>query len=64
MKEQPTMRSESRGQIYLHYAEPRGGKACEAGLKFKEFFFLCVSPPALRNFGKKKDTSSDVVYNI
>ena len=25
-------RSESRGQTCLHYAEPRGGKACEAGL--------------------------------
>ena len=28
----PTLRSESRGQTCLRYAEPRGGKACEAGL--------------------------------
>ena len=28
----PTLRSESRGQTCLHYAEPRGGKACKAGL--------------------------------
>ena len=28
----PTLRSESRGQTCLHYAEPRGGKACVAGL--------------------------------
>ena len=26
------MRSESRGQTCLHYAEPQGGKACKAGL--------------------------------
>ena len=29
---EPTLRSESRGQTCLRYAEPRGGKACEAGL--------------------------------
>ena len=29
---QPTLRSECRGQTRLHYAEPRGGKACAAGL--------------------------------
>ena len=34
-KAQPTLRSEGRGQTRLHYAEPRGGKACEAGLKRK-----------------------------
>ena len=28
----PTLRSESRGQTCLRYAEPQGGKACEAGL--------------------------------
>ena len=32
---QPTLRSERRGQIYLHYAEPRGGKVHEEGLKRK-----------------------------
>ena len=31
-KTDPTLRSERRGQIYLHYAEPRGGKAHEEGL--------------------------------
>ena len=35
----PTLRSESRGQTCLYYAEPRGGKALEEGLmqnaKFK-----------------------------
>ncbi len=28
----PTLRSENRGQTCLRYAEPQGGKACEAGL--------------------------------
>ena len=28
----PTLRSERRGQTCLRYAEPRGGKTCEAGL--------------------------------
>ena len=28
----PTLRSERRGQIYLPYAEPRGGKTSEGGL--------------------------------
>ncbi len=25
MKDKPTLRSKSRGQIYLHFAEPQGG---------------------------------------
>ena len=29
------MRSERKKQIYLHFSESRGGKACEAGLKRK-----------------------------
>ena len=29
---EPTLRSESRGQTCLHYAEPRGGKDPEGGL--------------------------------
>ncbi len=29
---EPTLRSESRGQTCLYYAEPRGGKALEEGL--------------------------------
>ena len=34
------MRSERKKQIYLHFSEPRGGKACKAGLKRKaENFF-------------------------
>ena len=27
------MRSERKKQIYLHFSEPQGGKACKAGLK-------------------------------
>ena len=29
---EPTLRSESRGQTCLRYAEPQGGKALEEGL--------------------------------
>ena len=29
------MRSERKMQTNLHFSEPRGGKACEAGLKRK-----------------------------
>ena len=34
-KTEPTLRSESRGQTCLHYAEPQERKAHEVGLKLK-----------------------------
>ena len=34
-KTELTMRSERKKQIYLHFSEPQGRKACVAGLKRK-----------------------------
>ena len=47
---EPTLRSESRGQTCLHYAESRGGKACEAGLMQNAQFKMQNAKCKIQNY--------------
>ena len=53
-KAQPTLRSECRAQTRLHYAEPRGGKACVAGLTYERYVSISTSDALVQNYPSER----------